>query len=77
MAHETLQAIVGTAIVDSRFRSRLLARAPEALHGFELTAEESEAISAIRAKTFRGFVSELHGWISRNESTMNVRAANY
>jgi hypothetical protein len=69
MAYETLQTIVGTAIVDADFRRDLLDKAPEALTRFELTPEESAAIAGIKAKTFRGFARELHGWISRNEST--------
>lgn len=69
MPYETLQAIVGTAIVDSSFRRNLLDRSPDALRSFELTPEESAAIAAIKAKTFQGFAKELHGWISRNDTT--------
>ncbi len=68
MAYETLQTIVGTALVDSRFRHNLLDRAPDVLNDFALTPEESAVIKSIRAKTFQGFVSELHGWISRQEN---------
>jgi len=66
--HETLQCIVGTAIVDSRFRQELLAQPASALRGFELTPEEREAVGAIRASTIQGFAQELHGWISRDRS---------
>lgn len=66
MAHEVLQAIVGTAIVDSSFRSSLLNRSPEALRRFELTPEESAAVQHIDAQTMEGFARELHGWITRN-----------
>ena len=68
MAHEALQAIVGTAIVDSTFRHSLLNRSPEALRRFELTPEESAAVLRINAKTIEGFARELHGWITRNTS---------
>ncbi len=68
MAHEALQAIVGTAIVDSTFRHSLLNRSPEALRRFELTPEESAAVQHINAKTIEGFARELHGWITRNTS---------
>jgi hypothetical protein len=67
MAYETLQAIVGTALVDSTFRRSLLDKAPDALSRFELTPEESAAIASIKARTFQGFAKELHGWISRND----------
>lgn len=68
MAHEKLQAIVGTAIVDPSFRSSLLAKSPEALHAFELTPEEDAALRSIRARTLHGFAGELQRWISRHES---------
>jgi hypothetical protein len=68
MAHEALQAIVGTAIVDSTFRHSLLNRSPEALWLFELTPEESAAVLHINARTMAGFAQELHGWITRNTS---------
>jgi hypothetical protein len=67
MAHETLQAIVGTAIVDSKFRRNLLSGSQEALSGFHLTAEETAALGSIRAKTFRGFAMQLHGLIDSEE----------
>lgn len=70
MAHETLQAMVGTALVDSGFRRNLLSRSPEALAKFELTPEESAAIAGIRANTMQGFAQELHGWITRDTLTM-------
>jgi len=68
MAHEALQAIVGTAIVDSAFRRNLLNRSPEALRLFELTPEESAAVLHIDARTIEGFARELHGWITQNAS---------
>jgi len=66
MAHEALQAVVGTAIVDSTFRRNLLDRSPEALRRFELSPEESAAVLRIQARTMDGFARELHGWITRN-----------
>lgn len=68
MAYEALQTIVGTALVDSKFRHNLLDRVPGVLNDFPLTSEESAIIKSIRAKTFQGFVSELHGWISQQET---------
>jgi hypothetical protein len=64
MAHETLQAIVGTALVDSRFRGSLLGRQPEALRDFELTNEEFAAIAQSEATTFQGLAQDLHRWIT-------------
>jgi hypothetical protein len=64
MAYERLQAIVGTAIVDTSFRQSLLHKNCDVLGEFGLTEEESEAVSSIHAETIEGFASELHRWIS-------------
>jgi hypothetical protein len=69
MAYERLQAIVGTAIVDSRFRRSLLAKQGEALQAFELTKEESAAIAQSEATTIQGFAQDLHHWITRRLTT--------
>ncbi len=68
MAHETLQAIVGTAVVDSGFRRSLLEKSANVLDSFELTPEESEVLGEIQADTFQGFVRQLHSWISRDSA---------
>lgn len=75
MAHEALQAVVGTAIVDSTFRRSLLNRSPEALRSFGLTPEESAAVLHINAKTMEGFAQELHGWITRNATPLARNAS--
>jgi hypothetical protein len=68
MAYETLQAIVGTALVDSGFRSGLLKQSWDVLSEFELTPEECEAIHSIRANDLTEFAQELNSWISRNQA---------
>ena len=67
MAHETLQEIVGSAIVNPRFRYQLLTTGADALADFDLTAEEVEAITTIRAETLQGFAQQLHDWITHKE----------
>ena len=75
MAYERLQAIVGTAIVDTRFRQGLLHKRSEVLNDFGLTDEECQAVSSIQAETIEGFASELHRWISnRMQMTRMVPA---
>jgi len=69
MAYEMLQAVVGTAIVDSRFRRSLLAKQADALKGFELTREESAVIAQSEATTIQGFAQDLHCWITRRLAT--------
>ena len=76
MAHETLQLIVGTAIVDSEFRQSLLKESSDVVKSFELTSEESEAIRGIQAESLEGFASELHRWISRG-SGRRLRGVSY
>lgn len=61
--HETLQCIVGTAIVDPNFREELLSRPTGALGGFDLTPEEWIAVTSIRADSIQTFARELDGWI--------------
>jgi len=68
MAHETLQAIIGTAIVDSTFRRSLLSRAPGVLSSFELTAEESEIVHRIQADTLQGFAREIQDWLNQKST---------
>ncbi len=73
--HETLQHIVGAAIVDAKFRQALLSRSAAALSGFPLTFEEREAISAIRADSMQDFAQELPGWISRDAAQHHASVA--
>jgi len=68
MAYETFQTIVGTALVDSRFRSDLLLKSPEVLHDLHLTPRESKVITSIHADTLQSFAGELDRWISLDSS---------
>jgi len=70
MAHETLQAIVGSAIVDPGFRRGLLNKEPGILNEFELTTEELALVLGIRADTFQGFAQELDRWINRSSPVL-------
>lgn len=72
--YETLQCIVGTAIVDARFRQELLTRPSSALKGFDLPPEQRDAIGAIRADTIQGFARQLHGWIYRDAAMRGTLA---
>ncbi|MBM3189254.1 MAG: hypothetical protein FJZ90_11100 [Chloroflexi bacterium] len=70
MAYEALQAVVGTAIVDPKFRQGLLRRSPGILRGFGLTPEESRVISAIKEETLHGFANQLNSWISSQSAAL-------
>ncbi|MFQ6057798.1 MAG: Franean1_4349 family RiPP [Anaerolineae bacterium] len=63
MSQEALQAIVGTAIIDRAFRQALLDSLEEAVAGFDLTPEELQAITSIKAESFEQFAGQLHRWI--------------
>ncbi len=65
MAYETVQTIIGTAIVDARFRHTLLKRTPEALREFDLTPEEVDALASIKATTLHGFAQEVQVWLNK------------
>ena len=59
MMHERLQAVVGTALVDSKFRQGLLRKSPDILSGFGLSPEESQIVLTIKADTLQGFAREI------------------
>lgn len=69
MAFESLQALVGTAIVDSRFRTSLLNKQPDALQAFDLSREETVAIAQSQATTIQGFAQDMQSWIARRLTT--------
>lgn len=66
MAHESLQAIVGTAVIDKHFSHDLLnSKRAEVLARFDLTAEEYQAVIGIQADTLEQFAACLDEWITR------------
>jgi hypothetical protein len=68
MSHESLQAIVGTAILDKQFLHDLLnSRREQAISRFELTPEERRVLRAIRAETIEQFAYQLDDWIVGQE----------
>lgn len=66
MAFESLQAVVGTAVVDQNFRRALL-NGPRrrVISSFNLTNEEEDAVMRIRADSFEAFAGQLDRWISQ------------
>ncbi|HEC34703.1 MAG TPA: hypothetical protein ENI37_08345 [Chloroflexi bacterium] len=60
MSQHALQRLVGTAVVDRRFRQGFLNGGRQRLLAqFELAAEEREALLSIRANTLEGLAAEL------------------
>ena len=75
MAYESLQAVVGTAVIDSVFRSALLnGSRRSAVENFDLTQEETNAVMAIRAETLAQFAAQLHQWILRQQNQVEPPA---
>ena len=75
MDYERLQAIVGTALVDSSFRRRLLGGSYEVLNAFDLTPQEMSAVKMIRADSLQEFASELHQWMVRQTAAKVLAAS--
>jgi len=63
MANAGLIEMLGGAITDRQFRS-MLVRNPQAVLGpFDLTTEEREAVTSIRATTFEDFAAQVYAWM--------------
>jgi hypothetical protein len=68
MTHESLQAVVGTAVVDSMFRKALLnGSRRHVIQSFNLTNEETSAVLAIRADSLEQFAGQLDQWIATTQ----------
>jgi hypothetical protein len=60
-----LEQLVGTAIIDPRFREDLLnGRRREVIADFDLTAEEKAMILGIHAHTLQEFAAVLDRWLN-------------
>ncbi len=66
MPYESLQAVVGTAVIDTGFRRALLnGQRRQVVQSFNLTNEELDAVMAIRAKSLEQFAGQLDLWIAQ------------
>jgi hypothetical protein len=65
MSKESVQAIIGKAVLDSEFREALFADPDQALVGYELTEVEVAALKAIDAETMESFAGTLDERISK------------
>lgn len=73
MAYEQLQAVVGTAIVDSSFRDSLLSDPSSVVGGFDLSPEELQALKSVQANSLQSLASQLEVWMARRSSVARVR----
>ncbi|MBI5030177.1 MAG: hypothetical protein HZB51_06595 [Chloroflexi bacterium] len=73
MAYESLQAVIGTAVIDSLFRKALLnGSRSRVIQPFNLTMEETSAVMAIRADSLEQFAGQLDQWIKRSQGKLEA-----
>ena len=66
MAYEGLQAVIGTAVIDSGFRKALLDGSRQrVISNFGLSNEEVAVVMGIRAESLEQFAGQVDQWISR------------
>lgn len=63
MSNAGFVELLGGAIVDRQFRAALLRNPQAVLAPFDLTAEEREAVSCIRAGSFEDFAAQVYAWM--------------
>ena len=65
MSKEAVQAVIGKAVSDSKFREALFANPDKALAGYELTDEEKAALKHIDAESMESLAGGLDERISK------------
>lgn len=65
MSKEAVQAVIGKAVTDSKFREELFANPDQALSGYELTEAEMGALKRVDAETLESFAGTLDERISK------------
>jgi hypothetical protein len=71
MPHESLQAVIGTAVIDTEFRKALLNGSRQrVIQHFNLSREEFDAVMRVRADSLEQFAGQLDQWILRAHGRM-------
>ena len=65
MSKEAVQAVIGKAVTDSKFREALFANPDKALAGYDLTEDEIAALKKIDAETMESLAGSLDERISK------------
>ena len=68
MSASQLSAVLVNALADERFCKRLLAAPLEALTRFDLSPDEVDALSSIRASSIEEFAAGMLRWLSGGKS---------
>jgi hypothetical protein len=71
MLHESLQTVIGTAVVDSEFRKALLNGSRRyVIQRFNLSRDEFDAVMGVHADSLEQFAGQLDRWILRAQGKM-------
>jgi hypothetical protein len=65
VSKEAVQAVIGKAVTDGKFRKQLFANPDQALSGYELTDAEIAALRNVDAETLESFAGTLDERISK------------
>lgn len=63
--HGNLERLIGTALIDSEFRARLLSAPAIAARGFDLSEEEFGVLNCASIHSFEELAAHVHAWITR------------
>jgi hypothetical protein len=66
MSRESVEAVIGKAVLDSEFRESLFADPNQALEGYELTDEEVAGLKVIDSETMEALAGTLDERISKH-----------
>lgn len=68
MPFESIQSVIGNAVIDTEFRKGLLnGKRRHILSAFNLSAQEVEFAMKIRANSLEDFAGQLDSWISHKQ----------
>ena len=75
MSTESVQDIIGKAVVDSEYRELLFVEPDKALEGYELTEEEIVSLKGIKAEKFDELLTDIEERISKAGINFNLLEA--
>lgn len=67
MAANGLGCLIMTAVIDHRFQERLVAAPAQVMGDFDLTSDERDALTSIKATSFAEFAARLYRWLERRD----------